>query len=111
MMLDWLDPSLVKADPLNVNWKEHYWPNAEILNLTPDSPDLPKPEEFPPKLKLDKDKKFGGMCTELLRLSNINVSCTPDAITEISHSITKPLKYHVNYPAFVYLQKMQVHDQ
>ena len=61
MMMDWLDPSLVKADPLNVNWKEHYWPNAEILNLTPDSPDLPKPEEFPPKLKLDKDKKFGGM--------------------------------------------------
>ena len=61
MMLDWLDPSLVKADPLNVNWNEHYWPKAEILNLTPDTPDIPKPEEHPPKLKLDKDKKFGGM--------------------------------------------------
>ena len=61
MMLDWLDPSLVKADPLNVNWNEHYWPKAEILNLTPDTPDIPKPEENPPKLKLDKDKKFGGM--------------------------------------------------
>ena len=61
MMMDWLDPSLAKANPNKVIWEEHYWPKAEILNLTPDSPDLPKPEEHPPKLKLDKDKKFGGM--------------------------------------------------
>ena len=49
LMLDWLDPSLELADARGANFKEHFWPKAELMNMTPDSEalDFDNPSFYP----------------------------------------------------------------
>jgi hypothetical protein len=54
LMLDWLDPSLELCENNNPDFHEHYWPKPELLNLSPDSPDLPDFESIVPKYKKDE---------------------------------------------------------
>ena len=58
-MLDWVDPSLELADHDMPDWHEHFWPGVELLNLTPDTPDLPEFDTILPKYKKDYKNKEG----------------------------------------------------
>ena len=67
LMLDWLDPSLELADGRGANFKEHFWPKAELMNMTPDSDalDFDNPAFYPKhkQHRVDKDgpAPFGGI--------------------------------------------------
>jgi hypothetical protein len=60
MMLDWNDPSLeIADDQKKPDFRQHFWPAIEILNLTSDSPDPPDSNSAPPRLKFDNSNEFG----------------------------------------------------
>ena len=62
LMLDWLDPSLELCENNNPDFHEHYWPKPELLNLSPDSPDLPDFESIVPKYKKDEKNFIDTKC-------------------------------------------------